>query len=428
MRVWLVAALLAVAACGGKKKQKRTGDAAPVIVVPSPVFDGGAPGAATDEVEPNDSADVATPLAVAGSARGKIEPETDADYYRIEVTQTGALTVTTNLVDADLTVDIEDGSGTIIAKSDRGGARTREGVPNLGVQPGRYTAIVRKKPPPAKKTPKGKKGAPPPATPSAPISYEITATLATPAANIEREPDDDRGTANDLIVGDTVQGFIGWTGDVDLWKLSVETLSAKNSIDIEVGGVEGVALTLELADGVGQALLVRKVPKSSPLLVKNVLPVVPSGAPPFHYLTIKGDKSNPETHYTLRVKPNPVEPDQEAEPNDTPEKAMAFPADRKGVQGNWTAGDSDCYEIAADVNPRTFEIELDPQEVDLAMDLLVDGKLLAKSELPGKGTKEKLSGSVPANAKAVIRIRAAATATGEGAYELTVREGAAGPP
>jgi hypothetical protein len=272
-------------------------------------------------------------------------------------------------------------------------------------------------------------GAPAPApAPAAPVSYEVTATLGAVAANTEREPDDDRGTANDLIVGDSVQGFVGWTGDTDLWKLSVETLSAKNSIDIEVGAVEGVALTLELADGVGTPLLVRKVPKSSPVVVKHVMPVVPSGAPPFHYLSIKGDKSNPETHYTLRVKANPVEPDQEAEPNDTPEKAMAFPTDRKGVQGNWTAGDVDCYAIAADVAPRTFDIELDPNEVDLAMDLLVDGKVIAKSEVKGKGTKEKVSGAVPPNAKAVIRIRAAADAMGEGGYELTVREGAASPP
>jgi hypothetical protein len=423
--------LLALVACGGKKKQKRTGDAAPVIVVPAPVYDGGAPGAATDEVEPNDSADVATPLAIGGSVRGKIDPDADADFYRIEVTQVGALTVTTSLVDADLTLDIEDAGGTTIAKSDRGAARVREGVPNLGVQPGRYTVIVRKKPPPVKKQPRAKKGTPPPApAPGPAVSYEVTASLAAPGANAEREPDDDRGTANDLIVGDTAQGFIGWSGDVDLWKLSVETLSSKNSIDIEVGGVEGVALIVELADGVGQPLLVRRVPKSSPVVIKHVMPVVPSGAPPFHYLTIKGDKSNPETHYTLRVKANPVEPDQEAEPNDTPEKAMAFPADRKGVQGNWTAGDTDCYAIAADVNPRTFEIELDPAEVDLALDLLVDGKVIAKSENKGKGTVEKLAGAVPPNAKAVIRIRAAADATGEGGYELTVREGpgAAGPP
>jgi hypothetical protein len=99
------------------------------------------------------------------------------------------------------------------------------------------------------------------------------------------------------------------------------------------------------------------------------------------------------------------------------------------VQGNWTAGDTDCYALAADVGfARTFEIELDPAEVDLALDLLVDGKLIAKSEAKGKGTVEKVSGAVPPNAKGVICIRAAASATGEGGYELTVREGAAGPP
>lgn len=426
MRRSLVLALLVLAAaCGSKKRQKRTGDAAPVIVVPSPVFDGGAPGAATDEIEPNDSADVATPLAIGGSVRGKIDPDTDADYYRIEIAQAGALTVTTDLANADLTVEIEDGGGTVLARSDRGGARVREGVPNLGVQPGRYTVVVRKKPPPAPKK-RSRKSTPPP--PGPPVPYELTATLAEPAATSEREPDDDRGTANDLIVGDTVQGFLGWTADVDLWKLSVEVLSAKNSIDVEVGAVEGVALTVELADAVGDPLIVRKAPRGQPLVVRNFVPVIPSGAPPYHYLAIKGDRSNPETAYTLRVTPNPVEPDREVEPNDTPETAKPFPADRKSIQGTWTAGDTDCYAIDAAVEPRTFEIELDPEEVDLALDLLVDGNVVAKSEVKGKGSKEKVSGAVPPNAKAIVRIRAAATATGEGRYELAVREGAATPP
>ncbi|HET9484127.1 MAG TPA: hypothetical protein VFO79_09245 [Xanthomonadales bacterium] len=430
---WLVVAIALCAACGSKKKQQRTSDAAPVIVVPNPVFDGGTgSGGSADEVEPNDSSEVATPLALGTTARGKIEPEADADYYRIEVTQAGALTIMTNLVDADLTVDVEDGSGTIIAKSDRGGARMREGVPNLGVTPGKYTAIVRKKIVPPKRPPRGKRKQPPPAppaTPAPPIAYELIATFAAPPPNVEREPDDDRGTANDLIVGDTAQGFVGWTGDVDLWKLSVETLSEKNSIDIEVGGVDGVALMLELADGIGQPLLVRKAPKTSPLVVKNVRPVVASGAPPFHYLTIKGDKSNPETHYTVRVTAKPVEPDQEAEPNDTPEKAMTFPPERTRVDGVWTAGDVDCYAIDADTNPRTLDIALTPSEIDLSLELVVDGKVIAKSEEKGKGTNEKLSGPVPASTKAIVRVKsAAADATGEGTYELTVREGAAGGP
>jgi hypothetical protein len=426
VRLWFLAVLLVAAASCSKKKQKRTGDAAPVVIVPSPVFDSGA-GTSADEVEPNDSSDVATPLALGAIMRGKIEPETEADYYRIEVTEGGALSVTTNLVDADLTVDIEDGSGTVIAKSDRGGARTREGVPNLGVTPGRYTAIVRKKPPPPAKKTKQKKGAPPPAppAPSAPVSYEITATLAPFAPNAEREPDDDRGTANDLIAGDTGQGFIGWDKDVDMWKLSVELLSAKNTIDIEVGAVEGVALSLELSDGVGSPLLVRKAPKSSPLVVRGVMPVVPSGAPPFHYIAIKGDKSNPETHYTVKVTPKPVEPDTELEPNDALDKAVSFDLERTKLAGTWSAGDVDHYSIAADVNPRTFEITLAPGEIDLSLDLLVDGKVVAKSETAGKGADEKLTGAVPPSAKAVIRVRAAGDAQGEGGYELTLKEGAA---
>jgi hypothetical protein len=419
---------LALMACS-EKKQKRAGGAAPVVIVPVPVFDGGAPGATTvDESEPNDSSDVATPLAIGGIARGKIEPEADVDYFRIDVAEAGALTVTTNLADADLSVDIEDAGGTVIAKSERGGVRVREGVPNLGVQAGRYTAIVRKKPAAPKKAAKGKKAAPPPSPPAgAAVSYEISATLAPVAPNTEREPDDDRGTAIDLIVGDGVSGFVGWAGDVDFWKLSVETLSSKNTIDIEVGAVEGVQLTLELADGVGAPLLVRKGPRSSPLLVKAVLPVVPSGAPPFHYITVKGDKSNPETPYSLRVRANPVETDHEVEPNDTLEKAMLFPSDRKSVPGHWSAGDVDCYAIGADVNPRMIEVELDPSEVDLELELYVDGKVVAKSETKGKGTKEKLGGPVPANAKAVVRVRAASEAAGEGTYELTVREGAPPP-
>ncbi len=425
---YVVAIAIALCACGSKKKQKRTGDAAPVIVVPAPVFDGGAPGS-VEEIEPNDGADVATPLAIGATARGKIEPETDADFYRIEVTQAGALGVLTNMVDADLTVDLEDGSGTTVAKSDRGGPRIREGVPNFAVNPGRYTVIVRKKPPPpqGKKTKaKPKKGAEAPAAgsapPAPPIAYEITATLVQPAANTEREPDDDRGTANDLIVGDQVQGYIGWTNDSDIWKLSVEALSAKNSIEIEVGAVDGVALSVELADGVGASLLARKAPRGQPLVVKNVLPVVPSGAPPFHYLTIKGDKSNPETHYTLRVTANSVEPEQEIEPDDTAEKPMPFPADRTRLDATWTAGDTDYYAIAADVNPRTVDVDITPSEVDLAVDLMIDGKVIAKSETPGKGVKEKLTAQIPPSAKALVRVRAAAEATGQGTYELQVRE------
>ncbi|MDQ3363996.1 MAG: hypothetical protein M3680_01010 [Myxococcota bacterium] len=422
----------ATASCGGKKKrQQRTGDAAAVEVITSPTLpDGGAQGGATDEVEPNDSVDVATPLGLGASARGTLDLDADADYYRIDVTEVGALTVTTTAVDADLTFDLEDASGTVIARSDRGAVRAREGVPNFGVTPGRYYAIVKRKAPapPKKSKGKGKKAAPPPPKPGVPVSYEVAAAFAPPAAGAEREPNDDRGTANDLIPGDAVTGFIGWAGDVDVWKLSVETLSSRNAIDIEIAAVEGVALALELADGVGQPLLLRKAPRGAALIVRGVVPVVPSGAPPFHYLTVGGERSNPETAYQLKVTAKPIEPDAEVEPNDTPERAMAFPTERTRVDGGWTSGDVDCFAIAADVAARTLDITVTPSDIDLSIELLVDGKPVARSELPGKSVAEKLIGAVPANAKAVLRVRGAGDAAGEGTYEVSVREGPASVP
>ena len=96
----------------------------------------------SDEVEPNDGDEVATVLRARRHVHGKIDPDTDVDRYRIDVTQAGALSVMVDGHDAlDPVLEIEDASGTVIARSDRGGARIREGVPNLGVTPGRYTAV-----------------------------------------------------------------------------------------------------------------------------------------------------------------------------------------------------------------------------------------------------------------------------------------------
>jgi hypothetical protein len=436
-----------VAGCGKKAAHKRTGDAAAVEVVTTPALpDGGVHGGpASDEVEPNDTDDAATPLALDATVHGKIDPDTDVDRYRIDVTQAGALSVTASALDAfDLVLEIEDAGGAVIARSDRGGARIREGVPNLGVTPGRYTAVVRaKKPPPisapAKSKKPPKKGAPPPPPePARPTGgpYEITASMVAAAAGAEREPDDDRGEANDLIAGDTGTGYLGWTGDVDVWKVSVEALSARNALDLEISAVEGVALQLEIADGVGKPIVKRSGKKSAPLVVRGFVPVVPAGAPPFHYLTLRdptmkssgkepADRSNPETAYQIRVIAKVIAPDAELEPNDTPETAMAMPADRKSLHAQWSPGDVDCFSVAPQDAAHTLEASIDtPNELDLAIDVLIEGKVVARSDHPGKGAAEKAVASVPAGATAVIRVRGA-DGSGEGAYELVVNDGAA---
>jgi len=421
---------LAAAGCGKKPAHRRDRDAAAVEVVNAPVMaDGGATGTVTDEVEPNDGNEVATVLPLGGTVHGKIDPDTDVDRYRIDVTQAGALSVMVDGHDAlDPVLEIEDASGTVIARSDRSGARIREGVPNLGVTPGRYTAVVTARKPPPPPAPKKKPARRPPPEPAKPVGgpYEITASMVAPAAGVEHEPDDDRGEANDLLAGDSGSGFLGWSGDADVWKIPVEALSGKDALDLELSAVEGVALTLEIADGIGQPIVTRKGARGAPLVVRGFVPVVPQGAPPFYYLTVRGDRSNPETAYQVRVTAKLLAPDREVEPNDTPETATMM-SDRKSLRAHWSTGDVDCFAVPPADTARTFDVSIDtPRALDLAIDLLIDGKLMEKVDHPGKGAAEKLVMTVPPGAHAVVRVRGA-DVPGEDDYEIVINEGAAAP-
>lgn len=426
----LVTAAAALAAAGGcgKKRQTRTGDAAPVELVSTAALSdagAGAP-AEAEEREPNDGADVASALAPGTTVRGQIEPDADVDYYRIDVAGPGALSVILGAVPgADLTLELEDEAGASLARSDRGGANVVEGIPNLGVTSGRYTAIVRRKVPPPKKKPgRGRRGAPPPVL--APAPYELTAQVAPFAANAEREPDDDRGTAGDLIAGDPVTGYLGWTGDVDVWKLSVEALTAKNVLDLELGAIEHVALSVEISDGIGRTIVARKAPRGVALAIRGLAPVVPPGGPPFHYVTVKGDRSNPEVAYRLEVTGRIPGTDPEIEPNDTPDTAMEIPADRVVVsEASWTPGDVDCYAIPPDPDARTVEVTVEtPAAADLRLELFVAGRSIATANQKGKGVREKIAGPVPAGARAVVCVRGT-DASREGSYSLGFQDGPA---
>lgn len=437
MSKWGTVALVALVGCrGGDTRTRRTGSAAPVeMITQAQVPDGGASGAMADEIEPNDGEDVATPVALGGTARGNMDSDTDADYYRLEVDRPGVLQISLSGIEGtDLSLELIDGAGVSLGKSERAGVRIKEGIPNAGVTPGRYTVVVRQVPKKKPKPAKAKKGAPAPAAePEAPAVavvapvYELSAQLVPLAAGSEREPDDDRGTANDLIVSDNAVGFVGWSGDKDVWKLSVETLSEKNALDIKISAVEAVALELEVADGVGVVLATRKGPRGQALSLQNLWPLVPEGAPPFYYLTVRADRSNPETAYTLHASAQVLGPDPELEPNDNAERPQTIAAERTVVHASWTPGDIDCFTVPPAATERTIEFSIDtPSEIDLAGELLVDGKVVATANKGTKGVLEKVSAPVPANAKVVLRVKNPdAAATAEAKYDVSVLESSA---
>jgi len=101
--------------------------------------------------------------------------------------------------------------------------------------------------------------------------------------------------------------------------------------------------------------------------------------------------------------------------------------DRKSLRAHWSTGDIDCFALPPADASRSFDVSIDtPRDLDLAIELLVDGKLTEKVDHPGKGAAEKLTMTVAPGAHAVIRVRGA-DLPGESSYDLVINEGAAPP-
>ena len=397
-----IALVAAAGACGKGSRVRPARDAAPVVMV-----DPGANRAAVEEKEPNGSRAEATPIKLGGAARGTLDGTDDVDVYKVPITAPGALKVAVSGVDGvDLVVEVADAGGAVVARSDRGPAPLGEGVPNLGVVRGDYFISVKELVKPAKpgKPRRGQPDAAPPVTRTGPSpAYELTAEVVTPAPDAEKEPDDDAGAANDLFPGDTVTGFIGWTGDVDVWKLSLETLTTNNAIDLELAALDGVTLTLEVSDAAGKPVQSRKGGKSAGVVLRSLAPRQPEGSPPFHYVRIKADRSNPDAPYTLSVRGRLLGLDEETEPNDKPEIALPLAGERGTLKATYAAGDVDCFAIAPQPEPQTVAITVQsPDGIDAAVRLEGPTGVLAKADAGKAGAAEKIETTLPAGARGVV--------------------------
>lgn len=412
---------IALAACKGKSDRVVRGkDAAgPVAVVDrtaQPEL------SLTAEVEPNDDAAHASPLALGGGAQGTIAGDADRDLYKLHVEQPAMVALALDGIDADLILEVAAADGTLIAKSDRGPAKTAEGMPNLGLGRGDYTVTVRafvkpvKKPKPAKPT-KPRRGDPPPPPDAAPppvvesAAYHLTAAIVAPADATEREPDDDTGAASEVFLGDSVHGWVGWGGDVDLWKLSLEGLGQRNALDIDVTGVPGVALTVELLDGAGHTLLSRRGAKGAPVAIGRVQAAITDGQPPYHYIKIAGDRSNPVDGYTLTIAGRVLDLDEEAEPNDQPERATLLTADATATSGTMRAafapGDVDWFTLAPAPDDTLLDLTVEaPPDIDLALTARTDTGVLGTADAGKAGVRERLSVTVPKGAQVRVQVSA----------------------
>lgn len=443
-----MAAALSLALCwacgkgpgGGAKKIPREGDAQAVVVVEAP---GTEAIAFSDEAEPNDEAEQANALAFGAGVRGSLNGETDVDLYRLSVKEAGVLRARLGgIEDVDLVLELRDSEGQVVVRSDRGPARTIEGIPNLGVKPGEYHLAVREFVKKRRARKGGKKGSKEPEGRTGPSPvYELVAELdAEVAQHHEVEPNSNADETVEVLIGDEVFGYMGWHQDVDMWKLSVEGFSADYSLDLDIEGVPGVTLELTLLDHGGTVVLERKGSQDGGLSVRNVVvvPRVPDqagkpgrdkAAPPprYYYAKLRARRSNPLDKYKLRMATRLMELDEEIEPNDDADRAVALRDTTDVAQGTrrgfLTVGDVDHYRITAGDEPVLLVLSAKPasEQVDLGIELevLVAGQVVAKAAGRKQGGEQSLADvRIDAGKTAIVKLSGKGGIAGDAAYAL----------
>jgi hypothetical protein len=424
----LIAAALAIvvvlAGCdktkGGAKRIPRDRDAQAVVVVE----DGVATVETRQEIEPNDQAAEATPLPLGATGRGVLDGEADVDIWRVEAAAAGVLGVRLGGVDdVDLALELLDAGGAQLARSDRGPARTAEGLANHPLQPGVYYLAVREFVPKRRQ----KQG---PRTGPSPMYDLAVALLAEPSPEQEREPNGDAASAREILIGDDGAGYLGWAGDVDVWKLPIEGFTAQYSLDLDITGVPGVTLTLDVLDDGGALVLRRKGEADSGLCVRNLVPVTEETAPQgpaqrFYYARLEARRSNPVDSYRVHVATRLLDLEEEIEPNDEADAATALREDDQVSEGKrtgfLTVGDVDQYRLAAGAQPMLVTIEVTPRDAaDVTITVLASGETLAMGNAGGKGGKEYLADvAVPAGRAVHVQVSGVGALGDAARYDLT---------
>jgi hypothetical protein len=482
-----VAFALALVAAGagcrggcGRTRIPARGDGGAVVVV-APVAGGDLGGvAATQEVEPNNTARAAQvltlaadPLAAAaiGTVPG-IGKTADVDVFKLVIPDPAAALVDGGggapaAADADpagappptarrmmIELQPDPGLSPILQLLDAGGrslvtssAATgeRDGIPNIAVLPGSvYLVRVRglERPvPPRPGTVVADAG---PA--SARVGYRLVVRVMDFELGDEREPNDGAGAATlleDAQRSPEVAGYLGWRRDEDWYRLPVDGVPAGTVLDVELDGLEEVTTSLAVHDAAGARLAgARGARRGERLALRNVAVPAVAVAPPVGvdgggaggralYLVVRAEGGrNLDRRYSLRVRPDVAKEGMELEPNDV--AARASPMAEGVTSGFLPVGDVDLFRYNPPA-PGAVDLEVTPAaRVNVKLEVLraADNQPLASADAAGRGQVERLTG-VPASEAILVRV---SPRPGEGNAEepyqlrLTARAATAPPP
>lgn len=405
------------------------------------VVDAGPP--LLSEKEPNDSATQALVLdrsAVVEANLGADPAKPDVDWYVLKTAlpKTVDLQVTSPN-GADVSLEVVDETGGVLASVNAGGVGASERLPNLDVSSKTFVRVVALK--------KGVGGA-----------YTLTAKFADRMPGYELEPNERKVDATPVALGQAISGTFGHGGDVDWYRFelpveeeplaldAVEDAGVDAGVDggvnplaekrlalrIDVSSVEGVVSDVQLLTEAEAVLFAAKSKENSMLSLRNV---GVRAADRVIYVAVRSGnkKGNADVSYTLTVAPEDTGGNTEFEPNDELSRATDLPPNSYRDGFISPKADVDHFRLVTD-GPSIVTLQVSGvDKVDLVLSVVkpVDGKpdeVVLKANEGASKEPEQLN-NVSCDGVCFIRVETAAKKVdgkwvkedenGDQAYRLT---------
>jgi FKBP-type peptidyl-prolyl cis-trans isomerase len=329
------------------------------------------------EFEPNDQRELANETHLGENVEGFFQENRDYDWYKLVIDKPGKNIIRIELSgvpEVDVRLDVADETGAQLKSSNFNRKGELESIINLGITEGIYylTAFG------YEANQKDK--------------YTLSTRLVGPwEEGKEFEPNDSQKQANEIHLGETVQGFFQANNDYDWYKLLIDQ-PGKSIIRVDLSGVPGVNSVLHINDSKGN-----RVKRSDMQREGGPEEIINFGITEgFYYIEIStsaNQKNENETYTLSTVLVGPWEEGLEFESNDDRKKANEIKLDSM-IEGHIQPNnDSDYYLITIpEPGMDIFVIELSsPAQANLHLELSdAEGKRIKSSDLGGKGVKEQI--------------------------------------
>ncbi|MEA3420228.1 MAG: PPC domain-containing protein, partial [Acidobacteriota bacterium] len=234
------------------------------------------------ESEPNNTPEHANEIRLGQSIQGLFQPKGDEDWYKFVNSQSGK-----NIIRIDLTgvagvnsyIEIYNEKEESLKESDTGDDGEGEAIINFGVTEGTYYIEVYGH----QKNEKNK--------------YTLSTKFLGPwQEGQEFEPNDELEQANKIQLGKAVNGFAHPDSDEDWYTVTLPE-SGLDILVVELSGLDGVDLSLELLDADGQEL---KEANNGEMGEKETI-VRMKVKPGKYYIVVNNSGFNVEKAYSLRA-------------------------------------------------------------------------------------------------------------------------------